>query len=220
MTGLTGGAVIVTEGGQGIGAAIALTLAAHGAKVSVCDLRAPDATVSAIRQTGGEALGHVCDVADRDQVARAVTDTLQAFGTVDGLVNNAALFATLQPRRLEEWSSEEFNEVLRINVGGTFQLIKAVLPVMRRQGYGKIVNVSSGTVFKGTPLMLPYVSSKGAVITLTRSVAREASLDGIRVNCIAPGFTISEGVEANSGTTRSPGSDRWRHGASPTTIAA
>lgn len=194
MARLSGRGVIVTGAAGGIGAAFAQALAAEGARVSLCDLRAPEATVAAIRQAGGEAMGAVCDVTDPAAVARMVAGTEERFGRVDGLVNNAALFATLTPRPFEEIASDEFDRILRVNVRGTFECIKAVLPAMRRRGYGKIVNIASGTVFKGTPMMLPYVSSKGAVIALTRPVAREVGSDGIRVNCIAPGLTLSEGL--------------------------
>lgn len=191
---LAGRCVIVTGAAGGIGAVFAHALAAEGARVGLCDLRAPDATVAAIRESGGEALGMVCDVTDAAAVARLVAATGERFGPVDGLVNNAAVFAALTPRPLEEIGSEEFDRVLRVNVRGTFECIKAVLPGMRRRGYGKIVNIASGTVFKGAPMMLPYVSSKGAVIALTRSVAREAGPSGVRVNCLAPGLTRSEGL--------------------------
>ena len=194
MARLSDRSVIVTGAAGGIGAAFARAFAAEGARVSVCDLRAPDETVAAIRGAGGEAMGTVCDVTDAAAVARMAAATEERFGRVDGLVNNAAIFAALTPRPFEEIGSEEFDRILRVNVRGTFECIKAALPAMRRRGYGKIVNIASGTVFKGTPMMLPYVSSKGAVIALTRSVAREVGGDGIRVNCSAPGLTMSEGL--------------------------
>lgn len=197
MAGLEGRAVIVTGGAQGIGATYAAALAAAGARVAVCDLRAPEATVAAVRAAGGEAIGEACDVTDAAAVGRLVAGTVRAFGRIDGLVNNAAIFASLRPRPFQEFGSDEFDAVMRVNVRGTFECIRAVLPVMQAQGYGKIVNVASGTVFKGTPMMLPYVSSKGAVIALTRAVAREVGTHGIRVNCIAPGLTMSEGLVGN-----------------------
>ena len=151
----------------------------------------------AIRSAGGEAIGNVCDISDPVAVARLIQQTKEKFGTIDGLVNNAAMFATIKPKKFEEIDSAEFDRIMPVNVRGTFECIKAVLPIMRSQKYGKIVNIASGTVFKGTPMMLAYVSSKGAVIALTRAVAREVGRDGICVNCVAPGLTLSEGVKSS-----------------------
>ena len=198
MAKLSNRAVIVTGAAQGIGAAYAKALAAEGANLSICDLTPLDATIDAIRTAGSEVVGSICDITDASQVRRFVQLTMERFHRIDGLVNNAALFATIRPRRFEEFESEEFEQVLRVNVRGSFECIKAVVPIMRRQKYGKIVNIASGTVFKGSPMMLPYVSSKGAIIAMTRAVAREVGSDGICVNCLAPGLTLSEGLSGNS----------------------
>lgn len=186
--------IIITGAAQGIGAAYARALAAEGACLALCDLAAPADTVAAIRDAGGEAFGDACDVADAESVGAFVARTLERFGRIDGLVNNAAIFASLRPKSFEQISSEEFDKVLQVNVRGTFECIKAVMPSMRARKYGKIVNIASGTFFKGTPGLLHYTASKGAVIALTRVVAREAGRDGIRVNCVAPGFTLSDGI--------------------------
>lgn len=191
---LSGRAVVVTGGAQGIGAAIATSLAADGAYVAIADLQSPDKTVAAIQDSGGEAYGGVCDVVDPDSVGRFVDEVLNRCDGIQGLVTNAALFTSLQPRPFETIPSEEFDRVLSVNVRGTFEVIRAVAPAMRRQGHGSIVTVSSGTVFKGIPMWLHYVSSKGAIIALTRALARELGSDGVRVNCVAPGLTLSEGV--------------------------
>ena len=191
--------IIVTGGAQGIGAAYARALASEGASVALSDVLDCAPVVDAIRKAGGLAIASACDITDPDAVARLVDVTMSAFGRVDGLVNNAALFSTLALTPLEQISSADFDKVMAVNVRGTFEMIKAVLPVMRQQRYGKIVNIASGTVFKGAPFLLPYVSSKGAIIAMTRSVAREAGSDGICVNCVAPGFTLSESVSANPG---------------------
>jgi NAD(P)-dependent dehydrogenase (short-subunit alcohol dehydrogenase family) len=137
-------------------------------------------------------------VTDSGAVADFVKTAAERFGSIHGLINNAALFATLRPRPFEEFSSAEFDRVLQVNVRGTFECIKAVLPAMRRQGYGKIVNIASNTVFKGIPMWLPYVSSKGAIVALTRALARELGSDGIRVNCLSPGLTMSDGLKGNT----------------------
>lgn len=194
---LSGRAIIVTGAAQGIGAAYAEALAAEGAKVSLCDLEAPDATLAAIKKAGGEAIGMACDVTDAGAVGRLVQATEKAFGGVQGLVNNAALFGRLDLKKFDQISSEEWDRVMTVNVRGSFECVKAVLPAMRRQRYGKIVNIASGTVFKGTPMMLHYVTSKGAIVAFTRAIARECGDDGIRCNCLAPGLTMSEAVRTS-----------------------
>ncbi|MGK6315746.1 SDR family NAD(P)-dependent oxidoreductase [Neorhizobium sp. DT-125] len=189
---LSGRTVIVTGGARGIGASYAKAVAAEGANVAVCDILDPGEIVSEI---GAHAWGGVCDVADAASVRAFVTGVLDRFGRIDGLVNNAALFASLGKNKpFDQIDSEEFDRVMQINVRGVFECCKAVMPTMREQSYGKIVNISSGTFFKGTPGKAHYVASKGAVIALTRVIARETGRDGVRVNCVAPGFTLSEGV--------------------------
>ena len=197
MARLDGRSVIVTGAAQGIGLAYATALAADGAKVALCDVTSCDQAVDIIRQAGGTAFGVYCDVTDARQVAELVARTDTEFGGIHGLVNNAALFKGLPIQRFETITSEAFDRVMTVNVRGSFECIKAALPVMKRQGYGKIVNVASGTFFKGTPMMAAYVTSKGAVVGLTRCIAREVGEFGIRVNCIAPGLTLSEAVRDN-----------------------
>jgi NAD(P)-dependent dehydrogenase (short-subunit alcohol dehydrogenase family) len=191
---LSGRTIIVTGGAQGIGAAIANALAIKGAHVWIGDLQSPERTVASIVNSGGKASGAICDIADSSSVASFVAGVTSQSDRIDGLVNNAALFSSLRPTPFEEISSESFDQVLQINVRGTFEMIKAVIPSMRRQKYGKIVNIASSTVFKGPPLLLHYVSSKGAVLAMTRALAREVGPDGIAVNCVAPGLTLSDGV--------------------------
>jgi NAD(P)-dependent dehydrogenase (short-subunit alcohol dehydrogenase family) len=195
---LHGKVAIVTGAAQGIGAAYAKALAAEGAKLGLCDLKVPDAVVKDIKAAGGEAIGLACDVTDAAAVAKFVGETDKAFGGVQILVNNAGIFASLSLKPMSEIESKEWDLVMAVNVRGTFECAKAVLPIMKKQQYGKIVNIASGTVFKGAPMLLHYVSSKGAVVAMTRAMAREVGADGIRVNCLAPGLTMSEGVLANS----------------------
>jgi NAD(P)-dependent dehydrogenase (short-subunit alcohol dehydrogenase family) len=195
---LHGRAAIVTGAAQGIGAAYALALAAQGARLALCDIASPETTAEAVRAAGGEALAIACDVTDAAAVGRMVAATADAYGGVQVLVNNAAIFASLALKPAEQIGSEEWDRVMAVNVRGSFECARAVIPVMRRQGYGKIINIASGTVFKGAPMMLHYVASKGAVVAMTRSLARELGDAGIRVNCLAPGLTMSSGVQANS----------------------
>lgn len=191
---LAGRVAIVTGAAQGIGAEYARALAAEGARVSLCDLQAPDAVVDEIGGRGGQAMGRVTDVTDPGAVATLVRETEAAFGRVDVMVTNAALFGTLDLKPFDEISSDEWDAVMRVNTRGVFECVKAVVPVMRRQKYGKIVNIASGTLFKGTTHLLHYVASKGAVVAMTRVMARELGDDGIRVNCVAPGLTVSPNV--------------------------
>ena len=185
---------IVTGAGRGIGAVYAKALAAEGARIAVADIIDTASTVNVVKQAGGEAIGVHCDVTEPEQVRAMVAATIEAFGKVDILVTNAALFADLEFKSFMEIDEAEWDRVLAVNLRGVFTCAKAVIPEMRRNGYGKIVNISSGTVFKGTPMMLHYVSSKGAVVAFTRALAREVGDAGVRVNALAPGLTMSEEV--------------------------
>jgi NAD(P)-dependent dehydrogenase (short-subunit alcohol dehydrogenase family) len=188
---------IVTGAAQGIGAQYARALAAQGAAVSVIDLLDPSSVATAIVEAGGKALALRTDVTNPDAVRDMVAATLERFGAVDILVNNAALFGNLTLKPFEQIESSEWDKVMAVNVRGAFECTKAVAPAMRRRKYGKIVNIASGTVFKGTPMLLHYVASKGAIVAMTRCLARELGDDGIRVNTLAPGLTLSESVRDN-----------------------
>jgi NAD(P)-dependent dehydrogenase (short-subunit alcohol dehydrogenase family) len=184
VTALAGKVALVTGGAQGIGAAIASGLEAEGATVVVADLNPPDGGIRA-------------DVASEEDVARMVEETLERHGRVDILVNNAGLYASLEMRAFTEIPLEEWNRVMEVNVASMFLTSRAVVPVMREQGGGKIVNISSGTPFRGVPFLLHYVTSKGAIVALTRALAKELGKDSIHVNCVAPGFTMSDGVKSH-----------------------
>lgn len=191
--------ILLTGAGQGIGVAYARRLATEGARLALCDIKPPDTLVAELQAEGHAVFGGTCDVTDTAAVQEFVAEANAALGPITGLVNNAALFAALTPGPFEAISSEAFDRVLQVNVRGSFECIRAVLPGMRRAGYGKIVNIASGTAFKGTPGLMHYTASKGAVIAMTRVLAREAGRDGIRANCLTPGFTLSEGLmEAES----------------------
>jgi NAD(P)-dependent dehydrogenase (short-subunit alcohol dehydrogenase family) len=130
-------------------------------------------------------------------VARMVAGAVERCGRVDVLVNNAGLYASLAMRPFEEIPVEEWRRVMDVNVLSMFLCCRAVVPPMRAQGGGKIVNISSGTPFRGVPYLLHYVTSKGAIVALTRALAKELGKDGVLVNCVAPGFTMSDGVKAH-----------------------
>jgi NAD(P)-dependent dehydrogenase (short-subunit alcohol dehydrogenase family) len=199
---LTGKAAIITGAAQGIGAQYARGLAAAGAAVSVCDIADPAALVSEIRAAGGKVMGSIVDITDGAAVRAFAEQTHAQLGSVDILVNNAALFGTLKRKPLMEIDAQEWDRVMTVNVRGPFECVKAVTPFMRAKGYGKIINISSSTVNAGQPLLLHYVSSKGAIIAMTRSLARELGGDGIRVNAVSPGFTLSDAVRSNPVYTR------------------
>ena len=196
---LSGRIAIVTGAAQGIGAQYAKALAADGAAVVVGDLLDAKLVARAITESGGKAIAVRVDVTDANSVKKMVAETVAQFGRLDILVNNAAIFTQLALKPFEQIDSAEWDKVMAVNVRGTFECAKAAAPEMRKGKYGKIVNISSGTVFKGAPLLLHYVSSKGAIIAMTRSLARELGDDGIRVNTLAPGLVMSEGVLANPG---------------------
>jgi NAD(P)-dependent dehydrogenase (short-subunit alcohol dehydrogenase family) len=198
---LAGRVAIVTGAAQGIGAEYARALAAQGAAVIVADILDGTAVAEDIVSAGGRALACRCDVTDPASVEAMVVTAVERFGRLDILVNNAALFGKISRKRFDQIESAEWDRMMAVNVRGTFECVKAAVPAMRRQGYGKIVNIASGTVFKGAPMLLHYVTSKGAIVAMSRSLARELGEDGIRVNTLAPGLVMSENVKNNSDWT-------------------
>jgi len=190
---LAGKVAIVTGASQGIGNAIAKGLAAEGARIVIADLsRAEEA---AQEFEGG--LGLTVDVADEAQVEGMARETVERCGSIDILVNNAGLYASLKMRPFTEIPVDEWRQVMDVNVLSMFLTTRAVVPHMREHGGGRVVNISSGTPFRGVPFLLHYVTSKGAIVALTRALAKELGRDDILVKCVAPGFTMSEGVREN-----------------------
>ena len=192
---LDGRVAIVTGAAQGIGAAYAKRLAAEGAKILVADMRDTAKTVDEIKRAGGHAVGQHTDVSDAQAVKAAVAQAVKAFGQLDILVNNAGLFADEKRGSLLDLTNDEWDHVYAVNVRGPFLMCKAAVPEMAKRKYGKIVNITSSTLHMGIPNFLHYVSSKGALNAFTRALAREVGEDGIRVNSIAPGLTMSEVLE-------------------------
>ncbi|MHB1568133.1 MAG: SDR family NAD(P)-dependent oxidoreductase [Solirubrobacteraceae bacterium] len=188
MPSLEGKVAIVTGGRRGIGRAIADGLAAQGASIAIVDLI--EAEEAAATYDGG--LGLTGDVSSETDAARIVEAVATHFGRIDILVNNAAIFATLKMQPFTEIALDEFKRVLDVNVSGVFVMCRAVVPHLRQQQAGRIVNISSGSFFRGVPFMLHYVTSKAAVVGMTRALARELGPDNICVNAIAPGYTITD----------------------------
>jgi len=189
--------VIVTGGARGLGRAYGLAVAAEGAKVVVADVADGKPALKEIEGLGAQALVVECDVSREADTLRLATETLAQFGRIDVLVNNAALYGSLKRRPFMEIAIEEWDRVMAVNLRGLFLCARAVFPAMKAQGKGKIINIASGTFFKGVPHYIHYTTSKGGVVGFTRSLARELGDFGIRVNAIAPGFTPSGENEKN-----------------------
>lgn len=198
MSRLAGRVCIVTGAAQGIGAVYAKAMAHEGANVVVADIDDCSDVAEEIEKTcqGAQALAIHTDVSTEHSCEEMVAKTIEKFGRLDVLVSNAAIFGTIIPGPFEEISVEEWDRLMAVNVRGPFLCAKAAVPQMREQQYGKIINIASGTLFKGSPNMLHYVTSKGAILAMTRSLSREVGEDNICVNTIAPGYTLSEKVIA------------------------
>jgi NAD(P)-dependent dehydrogenase (short-subunit alcohol dehydrogenase family) len=193
MSALQDKVAIVTGGAQGIGRAIAEGLAAEGARIVIADLKGAEQAAAAFE--GG--VGLTVDVASEADTERMASETVEQCGGIDILVNNAGLYASLAMRPFEQIDVAEWRRVMDVNVLSMFLTCRAVVPRLRERGGGRIVNISSGTPFRGVPFLLHYVTSKGAIVTLTRALAKELGGDEVLVNCVAPGFTMSEGVQQN-----------------------
>ncbi len=185
--------VIITGGGGKIGKAYAHAFAKEGAKLSLPDIVSAEPVVKAIQDQGGTAMSTKCDVADESSVKAMVDETVKRFGGVDILVNNAAYFMSVKKSRFWEMEVEEFDKAMAVNVRGVWLCAKAVFPYMKDRPKGKIINIASGVALSGSPNYIHYVGSKGAVISMTRAMARELGDYGICVNTVAPGFTLTEG---------------------------
>jgi NAD(P)-dependent dehydrogenase (short-subunit alcohol dehydrogenase family) len=197
---LDGKVAVITGGAGGIGFAFARRLLAEGARVVIADVA--DAPAAADKLDASDrALGVMTDVSSIASVRAMVDGAAARFGRIDVLVNNAAVFSTLKPRPFDQIPDAEWERVMAVNVRGVWNCARAVAPLMRAQGGGRIVNVASAIVAKGTAFLLHYVTSKGAVVAMTRALARELGPDRITVNAIAPGLILSDAVQANPDLT-------------------
>jgi NAD(P)-dependent dehydrogenase (short-subunit alcohol dehydrogenase family) len=196
MARLDGRVAILTGGAKGIGRHYAGALAAQGARLMIADVADGKAVAAELaRKHGANSVeSAVADVSDEAAVKALVAKTMDRFGKIDILVNNAALFAPLKEQKVTEIDVGLWDRVMAINIRGVFLMTKHVAPHMIAQKYGKIINISSGTVARGIPNFAHYVTSKGAVTAFTRSVSRELGEYNICVNSLAPGFTLSDSV--------------------------
>jgi NAD(P)-dependent dehydrogenase (short-subunit alcohol dehydrogenase family) len=197
---LSGRTAIVTGGAKGIGRHYSQALAAEGAEVMIADI-ADGATLAeeiAGKYGRNATTSMRFDVSDEASVKELVARTIERFGKIDVLVNNAALFAPLQEQKFTEIDVALWDRVMGVNVRGPFLMAKHVVPHMKERGYGKIINIGSGTAIRGIPWMLHYATSKGAVVSFTRALSRELGEHGIRVNTLSPGFTMSDTVVAEN----------------------
>jgi 3-oxoacyl-[acyl-carrier protein] reductase len=185
--------VIVTGGGGKIAKAYAMAFAKEGAKLSLPDIASADSIVKAIKDMGGTAISMACDVSNEQSVKAMVEETVKQFGTVDILINNAAYFMSVWKGPFWEMTVEEIRQGDGCQCRGSWLCAKAVVPHMQKQKSGKIINISSNVALTGNPNYIHYVTSKGAIIAMTRAMARELGDWNICVNTVSPGFVVTEG---------------------------
>jgi 3-oxoacyl-[acyl-carrier protein] reductase len=187
--------IIVTGASTGIGQAFAFACAEQGANVVVADMNGGDETVESIQQKGGQATFVQTDVANEASVHAMAAHALKTYGRIDGLVNNAAYFREVKLTPFEEIESEIWDRTFDVNVKGVWHCCKAVMPAMRAQQSGAIVNIASVVAVAGQPGYLHYVATKGAVLAMTKALAKECGSINVRVNVIAPGFVITDATK-------------------------
>jgi len=187
--------VIVTGGATGIGQAFAMGCAAQGANIVVADMNSSEETVEGIKKLGGRAIGIQVDVSNQESLIAMADASLKAYGRIDGLINNAAYFREVKLTPFEEIDPVIWDRIFQVNVRGVWQCCKAVMPAMRSQNSGSILNISSVVAVAGQPGYLHYVATKGAVLSMTKGLAKECGSVGVRVNVIAPGFVITDATK-------------------------
>ena len=187
--------IIVTGAATGIGQAFAVGCATQGANVVVADLSAADETMAYITAAGGSALYVRADVSDESSTQDMAAQVVARFGRIDGLVNNAAYFREVKLTDFEQIDPAIWERIFQVNVKGVWNCCKAVMPTMRKQKSGSVVNIASVVALAGQPGYLHYVASKGAVLAMTKGLAKEVGQHGVRVNVIAPGFVITDATK-------------------------
>ena len=191
---LEGKNIVITGGGQGLGRAFAERVAWEGARVAIAEIDGAlgERTAQALRETGADVYAYQTDISQAKSLENLAAALRERWGGIDGLVNNAAIASGVGGKRFDEIDEATFDRVLGVNVKGTWLAIRALVPLMRERGKGKIVNLASDTALWGAPVLLHYVASKGAIIAMTRSLARELGEYNIAINSIAPGLTLTE----------------------------
>jgi len=189
---LEGKVAIVTGGGRGLGKAFCLKLAEEGAKIVVVDVIDTTGTVKEIEERNGSAIGLKVDVSQEEDTQRMAEETVAKFGRIDVLVNNAAIFYGLERKSFQDISTEEWDRLMAVNVKGQWLCAKAVAPEMKKQGKGKIINIASNVAFTGRVGFLHYLTSKAAILGLTRGLAGELGEYGICANAVCPGMAMTE----------------------------
>jgi 3-oxoacyl-[acyl-carrier protein] reductase len=189
---------IITGSARGMGRVFALRFAKEGAKVTVCDILDVGPVAEEIKKAGGEVLALKVDVTSEKETAEMVKKTVERFGRVDILVNNAAIIGTIETKDfvkpVDKIVSADWDKILNVNIKGVFLCSKAVIPYMKKQGGGKIVNMASTVAFSGLPHFIHYTTSKGGVLTMTRSLAWALGEYNINVNAVAPGLIMTESM--------------------------
>lgn len=192
---LTHRTVIVTGAATGIGQAFALGCAQQGANVVAADMNPADETVAVIEKIGGNAIAVKVDVADDASTRAMAAAAMARFGRIDGLINNAAYFREVKLTEFEDIDPAVWERAFAVNVKGVWQCCKAVMPAMREQRWGAIVNIASVVAVAGQPGYLHYVATKGAVLSMTKGLAKECGAHNVRVNVIAPGFVLTDATK-------------------------
>jgi NAD(P)-dependent dehydrogenase (short-subunit alcohol dehydrogenase family) len=187
---------VVSGAAVGIGKAIAMRLATDGARIEILDIRDAADACDEIRRAGAEAISAICDVTSEDQIKKAVDAIGERHGRVDILVNNAGILSGRTP--WHQLSYDEVNRFVQINYLGYFLVSKAIYPLLKKSQSGRLINVASRTYFLANPGQMAYVAAKGAVMGMTRVMARELGEEGITVNAVAPGMVATPGTEQHS----------------------